>query len=180
MGPSQEIYSIDESFIGLDGVRGDLKARALAVRERILRWVGIPCCVGIGSTKTLAKFANHVAKQAERKPGSYPAEHACVCDLSTLTPAERDALLAATEVGELWGDDPDRYLVGRDTSASLRFGVGRHFCLGASLARLEARVCLEELVARVKDWSIDPDGIERVHSVNVRGFAALPTTVEAR
>jgi DNA polymerase V len=103
MGPSQEIYSIDESFIGLDGVRGDLKARALAVRERILGWVGIPCCVGIGPTKTLAKFANHVAKQAERKPGTYPAEHSRVCDLSTLTPAERDTLLAATEVGELWG-----------------------------------------------------------------------------
>ena len=103
MGPSQEIYSIDESFIGLDGVRGDLKTRALAVRERIFRWVGIPCCVGIGPTKTLAKFANHVAKQAERKPGSYPAEHARVCDLSTLSQDERDALLAATEVGELWG-----------------------------------------------------------------------------
>ncbi len=112
MGPSQEIYSIDESFIGLDGVRGDLKARALAVRERICRWVGIPCCVGIGPTKTLAKFANHVAKQAERKPGSYPAEHARVCDLSTLNPPERDALLAATEVGELWG-------VGRRIGAQL-------------------------------------------------------------
>jgi len=112
LGPSQEIYSIDESFIGLDGVRGDLKARALTVRERIHRWVGIPCCVGIGPTKTLAKFANHVAKQAERKPGSYPAEHARVCDLSILTPAECDALLAATEVGELWG-------VGRRIGAQL-------------------------------------------------------------
>lgn len=112
LGPSQEIYSIDESFIGLDGVRGDLKARALAVRERILCWVGIPCCVGIGPTKTLAKFANHVAKQAERKPSSYPAEHARVCDLSTLSRAEVDALLGATEVGELWG-------VGRRIEAQL-------------------------------------------------------------
>jgi DNA polymerase V len=112
LGPSQEIYSIDESFIGLDGVRGDLKARALAVRERIHRWVGIPCCVGIGPTKTLAKLANHVAKQAERKPDSYPTEHARVCDLSILTPAECDALLAATEVGELWG-------VGRRIGAQL-------------------------------------------------------------
>ena len=57
------------------------------------------------------------------------------------------------------------------------FGFGRHFCLGASLARLEARVALEELVARVRDYEIDADGIRRVHSVNVRGFAALPTTV---
>jgi DNA polymerase V len=112
LGPSQEIYSIDESFIGLNGVRGDLKVRALAVRDRIHRWVGIPCCVGIGPTKTLAKFANHVAKQAERKPGSYPAEHARVCDLSILTPDECDALLSATEVGELWG-------VGRQIGAQL-------------------------------------------------------------
>lgn len=127
MGPSQEIYSIDESFIGLDGVRGDLKARALAVRERIFRWVGIPCCVGIGPTKTLAKFANHVAKQAERKPGSYPAEHARVCDLSTLSQDERDALLAATEVGELWG-------VGRRIGAQLVEGGIR---TALDLARLD-------------------------------------------
>jgi cytochrome P450 len=60
------------------------------------------------------------------------------------------------------------------------FGFGRHFCLGASLARLEARVCLEELVDRVADYEIDPTGIRRVHSVNVRGFATLPTTVVQR
>ncbi len=60
------------------------------------------------------------------------------------------------------------------------FGFGRHYCLGASLARLEARVCLEELVARVADYEIDPTGIRRVHSSNVRGFASLPTTVTLR
>lgn len=76
LGPTQEIYSIDESFIGLDGVRGDLKARARAIRARIHRWVGIPCGVGIAPTKTLAKLANHIAKTAERKPGSYPECHA--------------------------------------------------------------------------------------------------------
>ncbi len=60
------------------------------------------------------------------------------------------------------------------------FGFGRHFCLGASLARLEARVCLEELVAAVADYDIDEAGTVRVHSVNVRGFATLPTSVVAR
>ncbi len=60
------------------------------------------------------------------------------------------------------------------------FGFGRHFCLGASLARLEARVGLEELVAAFSDYDIDPSGIERVHSVNVRGFAKVPTSVTLR
>jgi cytochrome P450 len=68
----------------------------------------------------------------------------------------------------------------RELQQIASFGFGRHFCLGASLARLEARVCLEELVARVVDYEVDPDGIRRVHSVNVRGFAALPTTVVSR
>ena len=77
-------------------------------------------------------------------------------------------------------DEPDRYLVDRDTSDLLSFGTGRHFCLGASLARLEARVCLEELLARVDTWEVDEAGSERVHSVNVRGFAHLPTTVVTR
>lgn len=68
----------------------------------------------------------------------------------------------------------------RERQQIASFGFGRHFCLGASLARLEARVCLEELVARVAHYDIDPAGIRRVHSVNVRGFAALPTTVVPR
>ncbi len=76
--------------------------------------------------------------------------------------------------------DPDRYDLDRDTTGIASFGVGRHFCLGASLARLEARVVLEELVKRVASYEIDPAGARRVHSVNVRGFETLPTTVEVR
>jgi cytochrome P450 len=76
---------------------------------------------------------------------------------------------------------PDDYDLGRDTSKLISFGSGRHFCLGAPLGRLEAKVVLELLVARARpDYEIDPDGISRVHSVNVRGFASLPTTVMPR
>ena len=106
LGPIQEIYSIDESFIGLHGVRDDLGMRAWTVRNRILKWIGIPCGVGIGPTKTLAKLANHVAKTAERKPGSYPSEFATVCNLALLPLASREALMAATEVGDVWGVGP--------------------------------------------------------------------------
>ncbi len=106
LGPDQEVYSIDETFIGLAGVPGDLAGRSRAVRDRILRWTGLQTCVGIGSTKTLAKLANHIAKTAERQPGSYPAELAQVCDFGRLSGSDLDAVFAGTEVGELWGIGP--------------------------------------------------------------------------
>ncbi len=70
--------------------------------------------------------------------------------------------------------DPDRFDILRDTNDMLSFGHGAHFCLGAALARLEGRIALEEVQARFPDYDIDTRGIVRIHSVNVRGFAALP------
>ena len=62
----------------------------------------------------------------------------------------------------------------------LSFGTGRHFCLGANLARLEARVVLEELVRRVSHFEVHADRAVRVHSTSVRGFASLPVTFQER
>ncbi|NBS03595.1 MAG: Y-family DNA polymerase, partial [Rhizobiales bacterium] len=115
LGPTQEIYSIDESFIGLEGVRGDLVERSHKIRSRILQWTGIPCGIGIGRTKTLAKLANHIAKTAERKPGMYPGHLAQVCNLEVLSVDERQCVFEATEVGEVWG-------VGRRISKQLTEG----------------------------------------------------------
>lgn len=75
---------------------------------------------------------------------------------------------------------PGAYDLDRVTSDLLAFGNGRHFCLGALLARLETRAVLDELLQRVSDYDIDPAGAQRVHSANVRGFAHLPTTVVTR
>jgi hypothetical protein len=69
---------------------------------------------------------------------------------------------------------PDAYDIQRDASQHLSFGRGTHFCLGAALARLEARVALEEVQRRIPDYEIDEAGLVRVHSTNVRGFAAVP------
>lgn len=76
--------------------------------------------------------------------------------------------------------EPDRYDLDRDTSKLVSFGSGRHFCMGAALARLEGRVALEELVTSVAGYDVDEAAAVRVHSTNVRGFAELPTTVKAR
>lgn len=121
LGPVQEIYSIDESFIGLHGVPGDLVQCSHEIRSRILKWVGIPCGVGIGATKTRAKLANHIAKTAERKPGSYPAELAQVCNLEALPASDVDAILASTDVGDVWG-------VGRQIGKQLK-ALGVHTVL---------------------------------------------------
>lgn len=78
---------------------------------------------------------------------------------------------------------PEVYDVRRDPaelSQILSFGGGRHFCLGANLARLEARVALTELVRVARQVEVDHDRAVRVHSTNVRGFASLPTRVVMR
>jgi len=71
----------------------------------------------------------------------------------------------------------DAYDIRRDASQSLSFGRGVHFCLGAALARLEGRVVLEEWWRRFPDYEVESEGAVRVHSINVRGFAALPVKV---
>ena len=78
--------------------------------------------------------------------------------------------------------DPDVFDLDRvDTTQNLAsFGFGRHYCLGHSLARLEMRIAMEELVDRIAAYEIDAAASERVHSVNVRGFAHLPTSVTPR
>ena len=127
LGHRQEVYSIDESFIDLSGIKGNMTERSRKVRHRILKWIGIACGIGIGPTKTLAKLANHIAKTTERKPGSYPHQHSQVCNLGDLKLEELDALMMATEVGEVWG-------VGKRIGAQLKES-GIHTVL--DLARLD-------------------------------------------
>ena len=76
-------------------------------------------------------------------------------------------------------DNPDDYLIGREIGPRLlSFGSGAHFCLGAHLARMEARVALTELFKRIRGYEVDEANAVRVHSSNVRGFAHLPISVE--
>ncbi|WP_153117672.1 Y-family DNA polymerase [Rhodocyclus tenuis] len=101
--PDQEIYSIDECFLGMAGFR-ELSSIGQDIREKVKRWTGLPVCVGFGATKTLAKLANHVAKKRPAWNG--------VCDLTALSAEAQACLIGDIEVDEVWG-------VGRRTAPRL-------------------------------------------------------------
>ncbi|MFB1294718.1 cytochrome P450 [Mycobacterium sp. pW049] len=78
-------------------------------------------------------------------------------------------------------ENPDDFVIGREIGSKLMsFGSGAHFCLGAHLARMEARVALAELFKRIRGYEVDEATAVRVHSSNVRGFAHLPMSVSHR
>ena len=94
--PDQEVYSIDESFLDLTHFKHKNHTRyCQSMRQRILQWTGLPVCVGIGSTKTLAKLANHCAKKRPLFNG--------VCDFNTIASDELNAIFQTIDVGEIWG-----------------------------------------------------------------------------
>lgn len=92
--PRVEVYSIDECFVDLTGMP-KLRDVSYQMRERVGQWLGMPVCVGIGPTKTLAKLANLVAKKHPRSKG--------VFNYNVLTEAQKTKLLERLPVEEVWG-----------------------------------------------------------------------------
>ena len=70
--------------------------------------------------------------------------------------------------------DPDVLDLSRDFARQVYFGHGQHFCIGKSLARLEARIALEEIAERWPDYEVDEAGLTRTFQAHVRGFANVP------
>lgn len=142
--PDQEIYSIDECFLGLEGfAHYDLVAHAQAMRRQVRQWVGIPVCVGIAKTKTLAKLANHCAKKGFAGADS-------VCDFGRLSDADQSVLFSTIEVGEIWGigRQLSKQLIARgiDTVEALRTADPK-------VLRREFSVTMERIVAELNGES---------------------------
>ena len=176
--PRQEVYSVDESFLDFEGLRDDLTATGRAMRAAILKETGLPTSVGFGATKTLAKLANHIGKTADRKPGSYPARVAQVCDLASLAPPDLDALFAATDVGCVWG-------VGKRSTEKLKAG-GIHSVLDlvradAAALRAQFSVTLEKTLLELRGTScmeVDDAPPPRQQILVSRSFGAPITEVD--
>lgn len=89
--PDLEIYSIDEAFLRIEGMKNP-EQHCHLIRQKVLQWTGIPVSIGIASTKTLAKVANRVAKKNPELKGVYfPSQH------------QLDTVLNTLEVEEIWG-----------------------------------------------------------------------------
>lgn len=150
--PAMEIYSIDESFLNLEGLAAPSAEIGLQIRERVARWVGLPVCVGIASTKTLAKLANHAAKKGL-------AGQDGVCDFSALSPGALEELFDQIPVSEVWG-------VGRRLDALLaemRIGTVRQLRDASPvLIRERFSVVLERTVRELRGVScLDLEDIAR-------------------
>ncbi len=93
--PRIEVYSIDESFLDMTGINKNLTDYGQEIKNTVKQWIGLPICVGLGHSKTLAKLANHIAKKQLSFNG--------VCDLSSMTEHEVDILMEKLQVSKVWG-----------------------------------------------------------------------------
>jgi len=169
--PFVEVYSIDECFLDLTGMRVDLEAYGRQIKETVLQWTTLPICVGIGHTKTLAKLANKVAKKQERFEG--------VCDFTSMSETELDRLFAGIAVDKVWG-------VGRRYAERLaRLGVENVLRLkraSPKRVRDEFGVVLERTVKELNGevWLDLQDGPPPSKQVmSSRSFGARVTTLPA-
>jgi cytochrome P450 len=110
-------------------------------------------------------FCRWVTKDVEFHGQTVPAESILV----VLPPA-------ANRDERKW-DDPERFDIHRDPKQIFTFGFGPHFCLGANLARLEARVALETILPRIPEWTVDKEKAALTRGIDTRGWEFLPVSV---
>lgn len=166
----QEVYSIDESFVGLAGTPAELLALGERVRADVARCVGVPVCVGIAPTKTQAKLANHVAKRTPHLGG--------VCSFDSLDPADVWRLQSRLPVTGLWGvgrrGGARLIAEGYETIADLRRA-------DPSVIRKKHSVVLERTVRELNSISCLPTTsvpADRAQIIYSRSFSHPVTTRE--
>jgi DNA polymerase V len=164
--PDVEQYSIDEAFLHFPGETpakwaGGREALGRIIRERVLRWTGIPCGVGFAPTRTLAKIANHIGKK--RPGGVY------------VMPEDPTGVLAELPVGEVWG--VGRRLVERLERAGVGTaqklaGCGREFFKRGKFAVTLERTAME--LRGIPATEADPLERDGMQSVGVSRMFGTP------
>lgn len=167
--PRQEIYSIDECFLDLGGMTGNPSEYGRNIRRRIRQYLGITTCTGIGSSKTLAKLANHVAKTGQQHEG--------VFEWASLRESGQDELMSRIDVSKVWG-------IGRKLVPQLvQSGVATAFHLKkANAARMRKRhgIVMERIIAELNGESclqLDDITAPRAQIIATRSFGRPVTTI---
>ncbi|MDX1803600.1 MAG: translesion error-prone DNA polymerase V subunit UmuC [Alcanivorax sp.] len=167
LAPQVETYSIDEAFLDLRGLPLEsLVNLGRTIRERIDRWVGVPVCVGIAPTKTLAKLANHAAKQ-------YPSTGGVVL-LDTIE--RRRWLLARMPVGRVWG--VGRRLAGRFQAMGMETALALANAEPAAMRR-RFSVVQERMVRELRGepcLTLETQPVERRQIIYSRSFGTPQVT----
>ena len=138
--PRIEVYSIDECWLDLTGVPGDLEALGHAIRAEVFRCTGIPVGVGIGSSKTLAKTANFASKKWKRQTNSV---------VVLLDEVKRDKLLRWMPVDEIWG-------IGRRITSHLQsMGIEKAY----DLAQFDKKTLRKYFNVNIEKTAIELQGV---------------------
>jgi cytochrome P450 len=153
---------------------------------RLLGWLGSLLARHPGQRAELAAdpalIPNAIEEALRLEPTGHAVARYVAADVDlygTTVPAGSAMMIlvaSANRDEERW-QDPDRFDIHRTVSALRTFGYGLHYCLGAALARLEARVALEEFLSRFPRWDVDWDKLSLSSTSTVRGWATLPVTV---
>ena len=173
LAPDIEVYSIDESFIRIERTAhlyGGTVPMGHIIRNRVRQWTGLPVCVGIGETKTLAKFANHIAKKNNEFNG--------VCNVAAMSPDERSHWMSKIDVGEVWG-------IGRRISERLcKMKIKSvHDLVTADIKRLRAQfgVVMERTVSELRGVSclaLEDVAPSKQQIMSSRSFGTMMHTIE--
>ena len=161
--PEVEVYSIDEAFLNLTNIGAcNFTEYAKGIRAIVKRCTGIPVCIGIAGTKTLAKVANRLAKKKSDKG---------VLDLTALQESERDLLLSRIPVEDVWGVGPNisRVLKARGIQSAIDLR-------GADTRWLKARfgIVAVRTVLELRGTPCIPLELQPPHKKNIcvsRGFS---------
>lgn len=171
--PNLEVYSIDESFLRIEAVLKQYSSAmelGCIIKQQVKDSTGLPVCVGIAASKTLAKLANHLAKKH--------AQFAGVCDLEAMSKAERYQWMSETAVAEVWG-------VGKQLSKKLK-AQGIHTVLDLLQASPQAMrqqfgVVMERLCYELRGVSclqLEEVAPAKQQIISSRSFGKMVTSLE--
>ncbi len=170
--PNQEIYSIDECFLDFTGFcEDDLTNYAQKICRCIQQQTGLPVCIGIGTSKTLAKLANHIAKKNLSFQG--------VCNFNAMAIQEQDKWLHKIKVGKVWG-------VGKKIAPKLQqigiYKIGDLKNINPSILNLQFSVSLKKTIYELNNivcFELEETTAQKKQITCSRSFGVLITSFKS-